>query len=235
MLSSQEREHKRGKFGKKSSEGTKKYDELYAKFSQEGYSKALAEEFSEYFVLDAKKPAPEDIIQAVRLYDRIHDLKNASFFLGKLEENKKLTNEEKFLYCTEALINKSKLGNWRDAEDFRTENINFMQKYSEKVDMNMLADMYIALALSDCAAKHYGSAFRLLTGFGYKPQGKNDKKLLDILITGVYICARSGDAASLENAVNNARAALGLFKEFDHSWTKEYYENRITEASEGMI
>lgn len=235
MLSLQERERKKGMFAKKTSENTKKYEELYAEFCQYGYTRSLAEQFADFFVLDTKKAAPGDIIQTVRLYDRLRDYKTAAFYLEKLEDMKKLGSEEKFLYCIEALKNKSKLGNWRDAEDFRTDNIKFMQIYSDKVDMNRKADLYIALAFSDCAAKQYTSAFRLLTGFGYKPQGKNDVKLLEILITGVYICSQLGDAASVENAVNNARAALGLFKEFEHSWSKEYYENMISEASDGII
>ncbi|MBO5164275.1 MAG: hypothetical protein J6B75_07525 [Ruminococcus sp.] len=235
MLSLQEREHKKGMFAKKTSENIKKYSELYAEFCQNGYTKALAEDYADFFVENAKKPAHGDIIQTAQLFDRLHDFKSAAFYLERLEDvTKKMTHEEKFLYCIEALKNKSKLGNWRDAEDFRTENINFMQIHSDKVDMNQKADMYIALALSDCAARHYSSAFRLLTGFGYKPQGRNDVKLLEILTTGVYICAKSGDTASVENAVNNARAALGLFKEFEHSWSKSYYETRIAEAAEGI-
>lgn len=235
MLSPQERERKKGMFAKRSSENIKKYTELYAEFCQNGYTKALAEDYADFFVENVKKPAHGDVIQTAQLFDRLHDFKSAAIYLERLEDVvKKMSHEEKFIYCIEMLKNKSKLGNWRDAEDFRTDNINFMQIYSDKVDMNQKADMYIALALSDCAAKHYAPAFRLLTGFGYKPQGRNDVKLLEILITGVYICAKSGDSASIENAVNNARAALGLFKEFEHSWSRAYYETRISEAAEGI-
>ncbi len=235
MLSTQEREHKKGKFSKHSADNVKKYDELYVVFCHQGYSKDLAELFADTFVNDAKKPSPDDIIQAARLFDKVHDYKSAAFYLDMLADNKKLSNEDKFAYCIECLKNKSKCGNWRDAEDFRTENINFMQNYSQKVDLRQKADMYIALAHVDCASKHYTSAFRLLTGFGYKPQGKNDTKLIEILITGVYICKKSGDEASLENAVNNARAALALFSDYEYYWTKDYYEKAIEEAAEGII
>lgn len=235
MLSLQEREHKKSTFAKKSSENTKKYNELYAEFYNKGYTKALAEEYADYFVLNAKKPAAGDILQTVRLYDKIRDYKTAAYFLTKVEEMaKKLNNEEKFIYCIETLANKSKIGNWRDAEDFRTEHINFMQIYSEKVDIKLRADMYMSLAYADCAAKHYSSAFRLLTGFGYKPQGKNDEKLLEILIAGIYICAKSGDEASIENAVNNACAAMALFKKYKFSWSEAFYKQKIKDASEGL-
>lgn len=235
MLSPQERENKKITFAKKSTENTAKYAELYTDFSQNGYSKRLAEEYADFFVLNQKKPCAGDILQAVRLYDCIRDYKNAAYYLEKLEEIKKLKDEEKFLYCIASLLNRSKLGNWRDAEDFRTENINFMQEYSVKADMDKQADLYIALAHSDCCARHYSSAFRLLTGFGYKPQGRNDKKLLEILITGVYICAKSGDKVSVDDAVGNASTALGLFKEFEFPWSKAYYEQRIADAAEGIV
>lgn len=235
MLSPQEREHKKITFAKKTSESTAKYTELYTEFSQNGYSKRLAEEYADFFVLNVKRPCAGDILQTVRLYDKIRDYKNAAYYLEKLEEIKKLNSEERFLYCIASLLNRSKLGNWRDAEDFRTENINFMQEYSVKADMDMQVDLYIALAHSDCCAKHYSSAFRLLTGFGYKPQGRNDIKLLEILITGVYICAKTGDKTSVDNAVENAHTALGLFKEFEFPWSKAYYEKLIADASEAII
>lgn len=235
MLSPQEREHKKITFAKKTSESTAKYTELYTEFSQNGYSKRLAEDYADFFVLNQKKPCAGDILQAARLYDKIRDYKNVAYYLEKLEEIKKLSSEERFLYCIASLLNRSKLGNWRDAEDFRTENINFMQEYSVKADMDKQADLYIALAHSDCCARHYSSAFRLLTGFGYKPQGRNDTKLLEILITGVYICAKTGDRTSIENAVDSANTALGLFKEFEFPWSKAYYEQLINDASEGII
>lgn len=235
MLSPQERENKKITFAKKTNENTAKYAELYSDFSQRGYSKRLAEEYADFFVINVKKPCAGDILQTVRLYDKIHDYKNAAYYLEKLEEIKKLNNEERFLYCIASLLNRSKLGNWRDAEDFRTENIQFMQEYSVKVDMDRLADLYIALAHSDCCARHYSSAFRLLTGFGYRPKGRNDTKLLEILITGVYICAKSGDQASVDDATENARTALGLFREFEFPWSKTYYEQRIADAAEGIV
>lgn len=236
MLSLQEREHKKTNYAKKNSENTKKYAELYDEYSRFGYTKELAEKYAEYFVLEAKKPAAGDILQAVRLYDKIRDYKNAAYFLARLDEiAKKLNNEEKFTYCIEMLANLGKTGNWREAVDFRTENINFMQIYSEKVSISQKADMYIALAYADCAAKNYNSAFRLLKGFGYKPQGRNDVKLLEILIADIYICAGSGDEASVENAVNNANAAMALIKKYEFDWTKEFYKNKIKEAAEGRI
>lgn len=237
MLSTQEREHKRGMIAKtfrQSGTDVKKYDELYIQFCHDGYSKDLAELFADTFVNEPKKPAPDDIIQTAQLFDRVHDLSSAEFYLDMLKD-KKLGNDDKFSYCVEMLKNKSKQGHWRDAEDFRTENINFMQNYSEKVDIKQRADMYIALALVDCAAKHYTQAFKLLTGFGYKPQGKNDTKLIEIVITGVYICAKSGDEGSLENAVNNAHSALKLFSDYEYYWTKAYYEKCIEEAAKGII
>lgn len=236
MLSPQEREHyKKITFAKKSSETEKKYNDLYNEFCQNGYTKALAAEYADFFVLNAKKPTAGDILQTVRLYDKVHDYKTAAFFLTKLEDmEKKLNSEEKFRYCIASLLVKSKIGNWRDAEEFRTEHINFMQLHSEKVSMRQKAAMYISLSYADCAARHYNSAFRLLKSFGYKPQGRNDTILLEILIAGVYICAKSGDKASIENAVENAHAAMKLFKSFEHEWTEKYYEKRIADAAEGI-
>ncbi len=238
MLSPQERERKKGVFAKALRSGgnadTKRYMELYAEFSNSGYSRSLAEDYADAFVNEHKKPLPEDILQTVRLFDRIRDLSSAEFYLDMLKD-KKLSNEDKFVYCIEALKNKSKLGHWRDAVDFRTENINFMQNYSEKVDMMQRADMYIALALVDCAAKHYTQGFKLLMGFGYKPQGKNDSKLLEILITGIYICSKTGDQQSVDNAVENAHGAMKLFTEYEHPWTKAFYEKLIEDAAQGII
>lgn len=237
MLSPQEREHnKKITFAKKSIENEKEYAELYSNFYRDGYTKNLAVDFAGYFVDNAKKPAVGDLLQTVRLYDKIHDYKVANLYLARIEENiKKLNSEEKFHYCVAALLNKAKSGNWREAEDFRIENINFMQIHSEKVNLKQKAAMYIALAYADCAAKHYNSAFRLLKGFGYKPQGKNDEVLLEILIAGIYICAKSGDEASVQNSVENAHAALKLFNKFEFDWSKSYYQQRISEAAKGIV
>lgn len=234
MLSLQEREAKKGMFAKRTSENLKKYADLYEQFCESGYSKMLASEFAEYFVIDAKKPAVGDIVQTARLYNKIRDYSMASYYLDKVFDVKKLGGDERFFYCIEALTNKSLVGNWRDAEDFRTEHIAFLQKYSDKLDIKKRAELYIALAYSDCAAKEYSSAFRLLKGIGYKPQGKNDVKLVEILTTVVYIAAKSGDAASTENAVNNARAALNLIKKFEFDWSKDYYEKLIADAAMGI-
>ncbi len=238
MLSPQERERKKGVFAKALRSGgnaeTKRYMELYNEFYNSGYSRELAENYADAFVNEHKKPLAEDIIQTAKLFDRIRDLSSTEFYLDMLKD-KKLSNEDKFIYCIEMLKNKSKLGHWRDAEDFRTENINFMQNYSEKVDMKQRADMYIALALVDCATKHYTQGFKLLMNFGYKPQGRNDVKLLEILITGIYICSKTGDQESVDNAVENAHAAMKLFTEYECPWTKAFYEKLIEDAAQGII
>lgn len=238
MLSPQEREKKKGVFAKALRSGgnadTQKYLELYGDFSQNGYSRELAESYAAAFVDDRKKPLPEDILQTARLYEKVHDYKTAEFYLEMLAD-KKLSGDDKFIYCINCLSVKSKQGHWRDAEDFRTENIHFMQKHSEKVDMDLRADLYIALALADCAAKHYAQGFKLLMGFGYKPKGKNDLKLLDILITGIYICSQTDNEGSVYNAVSNAHGAMRLITEYEHPWLEDYYEQRIKDASEGII
>lgn len=235
MLSPQERENKKITFAKKTSESTAKYTELYAEFSQNGYSKRLAEDYADYFVLNQKKPCAGDILQAARLYDKIHDFKNTAYYLEKIEEIKKLNSEERFLYCIESLRNRSKAGHWRDAEDFRTENIQFMQEYSVKADMDQQADLYIALALSDCCARHYDSAVRLLTGFGYKPKGRNDVKLFEMLITSIYICSKTDDQICIDYSIEIAQTALGLFNEFEFPWSKAYFEQCISDAAEGIV
>ena len=238
MLSPQERERKKGVFAKAlrsgGNEDTKRYMELYADFSQLGYTKNLANDYADAFVNDRKKPLAEDIIQTVRLFDRIRDLGSAEFYLDMLKD-KNISNEDKFAYCIESLKNLSKQGHWRPAVDFRTENINFMQNHSEKVDMQQRADLYIALALVDCAAKKYMPAFKLLMNFGYKPQGRNDSMLLEIMITAVYIFAKADDIEGLEGALANANGCLKLFKDFDFSWQEEYYQKRIRDASQGIL
>ncbi len=238
MLSPQERERKKGVFAKALRSGgnadTKRYMELYADFSELGYTRELAENYADAFVNEHKKPLAEDILQTVRLFDRIRDFGSAEFYLYMLKD-KKLNNDDKFGYCIEALKNKSKQGHWRDAVDFRTENINFMQNHSEKVDMKQRADLYIALALVDCATKKYMQAFKLLMNFGYKPQGRNDSKLLEILITGIYICSHTGNQESIDNAVENAHGAMKLFTEYEHPWLKAFYEKQIQDAAQGII
>lgn len=211
----------------------KKYDEVYQLYCQGGYSKELCELFSDYFVNDIKKPAVDDIILLASLYDKIHDYKSADFYLDMLSD-KKLSSEDRYNYCIGVLNTSSKLNRWRDAEDFRTDNINFIQTYMQKKTKQQQADMYMALAITDCAAKHYTDAFRILN-FGYKPQGKNDVKLLDILTTAVYIYAREGDEENVSIAVDNARSCLKLFSSFEFDWCKEYYEKRISDAANGII
>ena len=237
MLSPQERERKKGVFAKALRSGgnadTQRYLELYGDFSQNGYTRELAENYADFFVNDRKKPLHEDILQTVRLFEKIRDYGSAEFYLEMLAD-KKLSGEDRFIYCINSLNVKSKQGHWRDAEDFRTENINFMQIHSEKVDASKRADMYISLALTDCAAKHYEQALKLLSNFGYKPQGATDLKLLEIMITGVYILAKSGNKEELEGAKENAYGYLKLFS-FDNDWSKAYYENCIEEAAEGIL
>lgn len=211
----------------------KKYEEIYQLYTTEGYSKELCELYSDAFVNDIKKPAPEDIIQLAKLYDRLHENKTADFYLQMLED-RKLSGDDKYNYCIEVLKTRSKLGKWRDAEDFRTENINFLQNYSQKKNLQQQADLYIALALTDCAAKKYNDAFKLMK-FGYKPQGKNDTKLLEIMITGVYLLTQCGDVYGAAAATDSANACLKLFSEFEFSWSKEYYEKCIENAAEGII
>lgn len=212
----------------------RKYEALYLQFNREGYTKDLCEDYAEEFVNEQKKPSPEDIIQLVRLYDHIHDLSSAEFYLSMLED-KKLSGEDRFGYCLESLKVKSKLGHWRDAEDFRTENISFMQKYSEKISMDRLAEMYIALALVDCAARKYNQAGKLLTAFGYKPQGNSDPTLLEMMITAVYISAKSEDKDLLIQSIKNAQICLNRFTSFEHPWSKEYYIMRIEDAANGIL
>ena len=211
----------------------KKYVDVYGLFVEKGYTGDLCEAYADAFVISAKKPAPFDIIQLASLYDKIADHKSAYFYLDKLSE-KKLSGEEKFDFCTGMLKAVSKLGNWRDAEDFRTMNINFLQKQSSKVSQEKEAELYIALALADCAAKNFVQALKLLK-FGYKPRGRKDVTLLEIFITAVYIFARAGDSEGLQGAVGNAESCLNLFKSYDFAWEEEFYKERISNASKGVL
>lgn len=211
----------------------KKYDEAYQYFCKNGYTKELCELFGDYFVNNIKKPAQDDIILLASLYDKIHDSKSAEFYLEMVSE-KKLNNEERYSYCIGMLNAISKLKRWRDAEDFRTENIKFIQNYMQKIPLRNQVDMYVALALADCAAKNYSGAFRMLN-FGYKPQEKYDTKLLDILITAVYINACQGDDENIKAAIDNAYSCLKIFKKFEFDWCKEYYKKCIDNAAEGIL
>ncbi|MCR5111829.1 MAG: hypothetical protein K6B38_13165 [Ruminococcus sp.] len=211
----------------------KKYEEVYLTYANTGYTKDLCDQYAAAFVDDVKKPNTVDVIQLAMLYEKIFDYKMAAFYLDSLEE-RKLGGLEKYHYCVEALKTKSLLGKWRDAEDFRTENIDFMQKQSEKLSSQRQADLYMALALTDCAAQNYDQALKLLK-FGYKPQGKNDKKLLEIFITALYIFAKANDEEGVEGALKNANSCLEMFSKFDFSWGKDYWEKRIADASQGII
>jgi len=211
----------------------KRYEEIYGIYAAGGYTKELCEHYADEFISNVKKPMAEDIVQLASLYDRIHDNKTAEFYLDMLSD-RKLGGEERLSYCIQVLKTVSKIGNWRDAEDFRTANINFMQNFASKRSAQRQADMYIALALADCAGGHYHEAFKLLK-FGYKPTGRNDSTLLEIFITAVYIFERCGDREGLEEAVSNAHSCLNLFNEFEFSWSKEYYEKRIEDAAKGIL
>lgn len=232
MLSIEEREKRKLKLSKRGE--PKIFEELYADFAQNGYSKELADRYAAAFITDQKKPLPFDYVQVARLYDRINEPVTAALYLDMLED-RKLSSDERFIYCTEALKNKSMIGNWRDAVDFRTSNIDFLQKYAHKAGLKMKSELYIVLALVDCVAGEFAQGFKLLTGFGYKPCGKNDVTLLEILTTGVYICAKSGDRKSLGNAIENAHSALGLFTVYPFLWSKEYFEQCIENAANGII
>ncbi|MBO7475071.1 MAG: hypothetical protein J6U00_13925 [Ruminococcus sp.] len=211
----------------------KKYVDVYGLFIETGYTTELCDAYSDAFIDNAKKPSSFDFIQLASFYDKIMDHKSAYFYLDKLSE-RKLSGEERFDYCTGMLRSISKIGNWRDAEDFRTANISFLQKMSSKVSQKKEAELYIALALADCAAKNYTQALKLLK-FGYKPQGKNDVTLLEIFITAVYIFARSGDSVGLEGALGNAEGCLKLFKKFDFSWEEAFYRDRVDNAAKGIL
>jgi len=211
----------------------KKYVEVYSLFAESGYSKELCQAYSDAFLDNVKKPSPFDIVQISALYDRIHDHKTAYFYLEKLV-NKRLSGDERFFFCTQVLNTLSKIGNWREAENFRTNNISFLQKYSEKTTQDMQARLYMALALTDCAAKNYQQGLKLLK-FGYKPQGTKDMTLLEIFITAVYIFAKADDAEGLEGALHNADCCLALFKDFDFPWQSHYYRERIENAANGIL
>ncbi|WP_297961279.1 hypothetical protein [uncultured Ruminococcus sp.] len=216
-----------------SSAEMKKYVDVYALFVERGYTKDLCEAYADAFIDNAKKPSPFDIVQLSSLYGRIHDYKTAYFYLEKLED-KKLSGDERFGYCVEMLATVSKIGNWRDAEDFRTRNISFLQKQTAKVSQQKEAELYIALALADCAAKNYQQALKLLK-FGYKPKGGKDLTLLEIFITVVYIFAKANDEEGLRGALSNAESCLKLFKQFDFSWQGPYYRKRIEDAANGIL
>lgn len=211
----------------------KKYTEVYGLFIESGYTRELCAAYADAFIDNVKKPAPFDIIQLASLYDRIFDHKTAILHLEKLSD-KKLSNDDRFFYCTEVLKAFSKIGNWREAVDFRTANISFLQRYTEKTTLKKEAELYMALALTDCAAKKYKDAFKLLK-FGYKPQGANDFTLLEIFITVVYIYAKAEDEEGLQGAIQNAQCCLNLFKQFNFPWQKEYYEQRIESAAKCIL
>ena len=211
----------------------KKYVDVYSLYVESGFSRELCEAYADAFIDNVKKPAPFDIIQLASLYDKIMDHKTAAFYLDKLAD-KKLGSEDRFDYCTGMLRTISKIGNWRDAEDFRTKNIGFLQKQTPKMPQKKQAELYIALSLADCAARSYAPALKLLK-FGYKPQGKNDVTLLEIFITAVYIFAKADDNEGLDGAVSNAEGCLKLFKNLDFSWEEAYLKNRIVNAENGII
>lgn len=212
----------------------KKYDEIYQQFAVGGYSKELCESFADTFVNNVKKPSASHIIQLAILYEKIFDYKRSDYYLELLSD-KRLSADEKYHYCMHKLRSISLVGNWRDAEDFRTENIDFIQTYMEKKKLlNDDVDMHTALALVDCAAKRFAYSFKTLN-FGYKPKGRNDEQLLRMFIAVVYIYYKSGDAEGLEQAKINAISCLKLFNEFKFSWSKDHYAMLIENAANGIL
>jgi hypothetical protein len=211
----------------------KKYSEVYSLFAESGYSKELCEAYADAFLDNVRKPAPFDIVQIAALYDRIHDHKTAFFYLEKLAD-KKLGGDDRFYFCIQVLTILGKIGNWREGENFRTNNISFLQKHSEKASLTMQAQLYMALAITDCAAKNYRQGLKLLK-FGYKPQGSKDTTLLELFITAVYIFAKAEDNEGLEGALHNADCCLALFKDFDFPWQAHYYRERIENAANGIL
>ena len=108
----------------------KKYVDVYSLFVESGYTRELCDAYSDAFIDNAKKPAPFDILQLASFYDKIMDHKTAAFYLDKLTD-KKLSGEERFDYCTGMLRTISKIGNWREAADFRTANITKVDTWEE--------------------------------------------------------------------------------------------------------
>jgi hypothetical protein len=213
---------------------TPKSDELDEIFRNQGYCRDFCDAYADAFVNNVKKPDPVVVIELVSYLNKIGDLKSASFYLDNIDIDK-LSGNTKFEFCREQLLILGKSGNWRDGEDFRSENIKFIQLYLQhNKDMRKKAEMYIALSFIDCAAKKYSDAFSLLN-CGYKPTGKSDVCFLEILITAVYIYAKMGDGDNVQLAIGNASKFLDNFTGFEYKWTKDYYKKRIESAANGKL
>ncbi|MBE6860542.1 MAG: hypothetical protein E7499_04505 [Ruminococcus sp.] len=203
-----------------------------AMYYDKGYTIEFCQNFAEMFVDDKKNVKPVDIIFLASMYNKAGDIESAAFYLDMVDD-KKLSGEEKFCYCYERLFIYGKKGRGAEGDLFRNENINFMQNYAQKKNTpEYLVNMFIALALVDCANGRYADAFTLLKR-SYKPTGRNDRYFLSILITAVFIYAKMGDMAELEEASNNARKYLKTFSSFDYEWEKAYLEKCISNAEEG--
>jgi len=207
----------------------KTYDEIYQIFCNTGYTQEIARLFAKFFVDEGKNPSNKDIIQAAELYDKIRDTQKSLYYLGMLKD-KKLNHSEKFDYCVLMLRVISKRGKWRDAETFRTQNISFLQTYAEKTTPERKTSLYISLALADCAAKKYKQAFKMLKSADYKPIGKRDTVLMEILITGIYIYACAEDTEVSRAVSVSVRSTESDDVEYDQ-W---YFDWRIEEAEKAL-
>ncbi|MDE5946273.1 MAG: hypothetical protein K2G63_03040 [Oscillospiraceae bacterium] len=203
-------------------------------FRSEGFTKSFCESYRQAYIDSCKNPFPAHIILCASYYGKAGEHNSANMLLNRLDI-KKLSGECKFVYCLEKLMACGKTGDWSEGEDIRNDNIKFIQNYMQgKKSPEYKVQMYISLALIDCAYKHYADAFGLLN-FGYKPSGKNDTNFLHILITAIYIYAKMGDSNNIDTAVKNAQIFLSKFNEFEYPWCKSYYENLIINASNGKL
>lgn len=203
-------------------------------FRAEGFTLNFCDSYRQAYIDNVKKPFAPHLILCASYYDKIGDHNSAEFYIEQVN-NKKLDPESKFVYCLQKLLLCGKTGDWSEGEDFRNDNIKFIQNYMEKKKApEYKVQMYIALALVDCATKKYADAFGLLN-FGYKPKGKNDVNFLNILITAIYIYSKMKDQTNLETAVHNAQLFLSKFTAFEYPWCKDYYEKLIIRASQGKL
>lgn len=211
----------------------KMLDQFTSVFVSKGYSEEFCDQFAAAFVDDKKNVRPSDIIFLAGIYNKMGDIDNTEFYLGMLDE-KKLSGEDKFCYCYEKLTLLGKKGRGTDGAVFRNGNIGFIQNYMQKKNSpEYTVNMYIALALVDCAGKRYADAFSLLKC--YKPSGRNDTLFLSILISAVYIYAKMEDMDGLRAAAENARKYLKTFSSFEYSWQKIYFEKCIYDAENGKM
>ena len=164
----------------------KKYEEVYFTYANTGYNKDLCEQYAETFVDNVKKPNPFDMVQLAVLYERIHDYKTAYFYLEQLAD-KKLGGAEKFAYCIETLRTLSLLGKWRDAIDFRTDNINVIfcavpDLTIPAIDRSCLFNMCTRrAAFSHCQIRYSGGGYFIICkGFDLYQTHKENSRILFI-------------------------------------------------------